>query len=128
MIKRKLNRKWKIPHILLERRNLCFSSYKNLELKVKLWWVGAGERGKSAFLVTFIFLYYFFALCTVYWVHFLCLSGNCMFTTLFRLLTITTYCLSFLFEYDFKFSFFWESYEALKVRKMLNVVSTFRSF
>ena len=30
----------------LERRTLCFSSYKNRKLKVKLWWVGARERKK----------------------------------------------------------------------------------
>ena len=41
---------------ILERRTLCFSSYKNrkLKLKVKLWWVGARERKKTAFFVPFI--------------------------------------------------------------------------
>ena len=33
---------------------MCFSSYKNRELKVKLWWVRACKRKKSAVLVTFI--------------------------------------------------------------------------
>ena len=35
---------------------MCFSSYKNCELKVKLWWVEARERKRSAFFVTFISL------------------------------------------------------------------------
>ena len=36
LIKLKQNREWEIPHTLLERWTLCFSSYKNPELKVKL--------------------------------------------------------------------------------------------
>ena len=36
LIKTKRNRKWKIPHTLLERQTLGFSPYKNRELKVKL--------------------------------------------------------------------------------------------
>ena len=36
LIKAKRNRKWKTLHTVLERRALCFSSYKNLKLKVKL--------------------------------------------------------------------------------------------
>ena len=39
--------KWKIPHTVLESWTLCFSSYKNCELKVKLWWVGARKKKKS---------------------------------------------------------------------------------
>ena len=35
-------------------RETCFSSYKNCKLKVKLWWVGARERKKRAFFVSFI--------------------------------------------------------------------------
>ena len=34
--------------------NLCFSSYKNRKLKVKLWWVGARERKKRGMFVPFI--------------------------------------------------------------------------
>ena len=34
--------------------NLVFSSYKNRELDVKLWRVGACQRKKSAFIVTSI--------------------------------------------------------------------------
>ena len=48
-------RKWKFPHIVLERRTLCFSSFKNRKLKVNLWWVGARERKKRASFVPFIF-------------------------------------------------------------------------
>ena len=40
-IKIKRNRKWKISLSFLERRTLCFNSYKNHKLKVKLWWVRA---------------------------------------------------------------------------------------
>ena len=39
-----------IPHTVLERQTLCFSSYKNRKVKVKLRWVGARERKKRAFL------------------------------------------------------------------------------
>ena len=52
-LKTKRNRKWKI-HTVLERRTLCFSSYRNCKLKVKVWWVGARERKKKASLVPFI--------------------------------------------------------------------------
>ena len=51
---KKRNRKLKIRHTLLEGRTLCFSSYNNRKLKVKLWWVGAHERKKRAFFVSFI--------------------------------------------------------------------------
>ena len=52
--KSKRNRKWKIPHTVLEGQTWCISSYKNHKLKAKLWWVGACERKKRAFFVTFI--------------------------------------------------------------------------
>ena len=55
-IKTKRNRKTKIPQTVLKRRTLCFNSYKNRKLKVKLWWVGARERKKRAFFVPFILL------------------------------------------------------------------------
>ena len=50
----KRNPKWKIPHTALERQTLCFSSYKNSKLKVKLWWVGSRDRRKRSFFVLFI--------------------------------------------------------------------------
>ena len=34
--------------------NLCFNSYKNPEIKIELWWVGARERKISAFFATHI--------------------------------------------------------------------------
>ena len=34
---------------------MCFSSYINSKLKLKLWWAGARKRKESAFFVTFIF-------------------------------------------------------------------------
>ena len=46
----------KIPHKVLERRTLYFSSLKNHKLKVKLWWAGACEREKRAFFVSFFLL------------------------------------------------------------------------
>ena len=60
LIKTKWYGKWKIPHTVLERQTLCFSSYKNRQLKVKLWWVVARERKTRAFcpkkiLLTFVF-------------------------------------------------------------------------
>ena len=51
--KNKWESKMKISNTFLERQTLCFTSYKNHKLKVKLWWVGAPER-KRAFFVPFI--------------------------------------------------------------------------
>ena len=74
--KKKRNQKWKIPHTVLERRTLCFSSNKNRKLKVKLWWVGARERKKKTFFVPLILSEgYFFNVfissqCIVYWINF----------------------------------------------------------
>ena len=55
---------------------MCFSSYKNRKLKVKLWWVGAHERKKRAFFILFIlsegnfFNICVLSQCIVYWIHF----------------------------------------------------------
>ena len=49
LIKTKRNRKWKIQRTVLERRTLCFNSYKNRKLKLKLWQVGARKRKKRAY-------------------------------------------------------------------------------
>ena len=38
----------------MERRTLCFRSYKERKLKVKLWWVGSRYRKKGEFFVPFI--------------------------------------------------------------------------
>ena len=54
--KTRRNRKWKTSHTVLERWALCFSSYKNCELKVKLWWVGACERKKEYIFGAFILI------------------------------------------------------------------------
>ena len=70
------NWKWKIPNLVLRRRTLCFSSYKNRKLKVKLWWAGAREWKKRAFFVMFILSEGNFcnicvlSQCIVYWMHF----------------------------------------------------------
>ena len=64
------NRNCKIPHTVLERGTLCFSS-----LKVNMWWVGARERTKRAFFVPFILSEGNFinicvlSQCLVYWIH-----------------------------------------------------------
>ena len=70
-IKRKRNGKWKIPHTVLETRALCFRSYKNRKLRVKLCWVGTRERKKRTFFVPFIsfegnFAFYLNVYCTEY--------------------------------------------------------------
>ena len=70
-----LRRYQKIPHTLLKRRTLCFSSYNNRELKVKLWWVGALERKKRTFSVPLIlsernFINMCLSQCMVYWINF----------------------------------------------------------
>ena len=63
-------------HSVLERWTLCFSSCKNLKLKVKLWWVSAHERNKSAFFVKTIlpeenfFNICVLSQCIVYWTNF----------------------------------------------------------
>ena len=74
--KKKRNLKWKITHTVLERQTLCFSSYKNHKLKVKLWLNGARKRKKGHFFVPFILPKgYFFNICVlsqwiVYWIQF----------------------------------------------------------
>ena len=76
LIKTRWNRKWKIPHTVFERWNRSFSSYKNCESKVKLYWVGACARKKSAFFVMFIlfkgnvFKICVLSHCMVYWMNF----------------------------------------------------------
>ena len=74
--KNKTKPKMENPKLVLERRTLCFSSYKYRKLKAKLWWVGAHKRKKEAFFVPFIFSEgKFFKICVlsqfiVYWIHF----------------------------------------------------------
>ena len=54
LLNKNINFNWKTPHTVLERWTLYFSSYKNRQLKVKLWWVGTREKKKTAFFVPFI--------------------------------------------------------------------------
>ena len=74
----------------IENPTLCFSSYKNRKLKIKLWWVRARERKKRAFFVSFILSEgNFFNICVLsqsfayqktYFTHFCCLflrSSKC---------------------------------------------------
>ena len=75
-MKAKRNEKWKIPHRVLGRRTLRFSSYKNRKLKVKLWWVAARKRKNRIFFVPFILSEGNFlnicvsSQCIAYWIHF----------------------------------------------------------
>ena len=87
------------------RWTLCFSSYKNCELKAKLWSVAACERKNSAFFVTFILsewnfcnicvlnklseYIYFYILKKHYFIHFCCL-----FLKLLKVFSVSlkTYC------------------------------------
>ena len=65
------SRKWEIPHPVLERRILCFSSYKNRKLKGKLWWVGVCKRIKKTFFEPFILSKWkFLKICVLSRIHF----------------------------------------------------------
>ena len=76
MIKTKRNRKWEIPHTILERPTLSFSSCTNCKLKVKLCWVGARERRKRATFVLHTLWegnyvnIFVSSQCLAYWIHF----------------------------------------------------------
>ena len=72
---KKPNQMWKIQQKVLEGPVLCFSSYRNRQLKVKLRSVGTCERKKRTFLVPFILSEeHFLNICvlsqsTGHWVH-----------------------------------------------------------
>ena len=53
LIKSKRNRKWKIPHTILERQNLCISSYKNRKLKIKLMSWSLQKKKEGIFCVVY---------------------------------------------------------------------------
>ena len=78
-----------------EGQTLCFSSFKNRKLKIKLWSVGAHERKKRAFFVLFIlpkkdfFNICVLSQCMVYWIHFL----NIQAFTYQKTLVPTLFCL-----------------------------------
>ena len=92
------NLKWKFAHTVLERRTLCFSSYKNHKLKVKLWSVVARERKKRAIFVPFIlserkfFNVCVLSQCIVYWIRF----QNAHTCTYQKTLLHTLFCCLFL--------------------------------
>ena len=56
LIKRKRNWKWKITHIVLKRRTLCFTWYKNRKSKIKQWWAGPRQIKKRVFLYRLFWL------------------------------------------------------------------------
>ena len=69
----KRNQKWKIPHTFLQRQTLCFSTYKNPKVKVKLW-VRAREK-KDIFYTVYFVRRKLFNICVlsqyiVYWIYF----------------------------------------------------------
>ena len=67
------------PTHSLERQTLCFDSYKNRKLKVKLWWIGALEIKKGIF-------------CIVYFVRRGCFFEDICFISLYSILnTLYTY-------------------------------------
>ena len=67
LMKAKRNRKWKIRHSVLEARTLCFSSYKNSELRVKLRWVGTCEKKESIFSNVYYVWKTFFNISVLSW-------------------------------------------------------------
>ena len=82
LIKIKRNEKWKLPHTPLERRSLCFGSYKIHELKVKLWWARAREREKDSFFCNVYFVTFILSFKTFF--NYLCFSS--MYSVLNKLL------------------------------------------
>ena len=50
----KQNRKWKIPHTVLERRTLRFSSYKNRKLKLNCYELELAKEKRGHFLYRLI--------------------------------------------------------------------------
>ena len=91
------NWKLKIPHTVLERPPLCFSSYKNHKLKVKIWGVWAHAKKKKKFFLPFIlskgnvFDICVLSRCIVYWIHF----QNIHTFTYQKTLLHTPFCLFF---------------------------------
>ena len=107
--KNEMESKMKNPTHSFKRRTLCFSSYKNGKLKVKLWWVWASERKKRAFFVPFILSEeIFFNICVLsqcimyYWLHF---QNTYAFTYFLHFLYINIIenlqCILFLFHVGF---------------------------
>ena len=67
----KRNRKWKIPPTILERRTLCFRSYKNHKLKSKTVVSWTSPKKKEGIFCTVYFLKICaLSQCIVYWIHF----------------------------------------------------------
>ena len=99
---------------------MCFSSYKNWKLKVKLWWIGAREGRKRAFFVQCILSEEIFfnicvlSQCMVYWIHFQNISTFTYQKTLLHAL----FCLFLKSSKPFSASlmefFSWEFYETFE--------------
>ena len=76
-IKTKRNWEWKIPHTIFERGTLCFSSYNNRQLQLKLF--AKEKRGpslyhlfcpKELFFYICVSFFLFISQCMVYWILF----------------------------------------------------------
>ena len=83
LVKMKWNLKWKIP-CTQETWTLCFSSYKNCKLKMKLCWAGARKRNEL--FCSMLFTHWeFFGLCYILWLS----IGNLLFITYLLLIELT---------------------------------------
>ena len=59
---------WKF-HTVLQRQTLCFSSYKNHKLEVKLWRAGACEKNSIFCIAYFVPRIFFQNLCFIQNIH-----------------------------------------------------------
>ena len=82
---------------VLERRILCFSSYKNRRLKLKLGWVGTRERKKQAFFVLFILTKktFFFNICVILMYGVFNTLSKCTYFSITKNITSYTFLLDF---------------------------------
>ena len=95
LIKTKRNQKWKIPHVL-ERWNLCSSSYKNRKLKVKLRRWSSRKKKECIFCTVYSVQREFYNICVsplgvVYWIHFQNLHTFTYQKTLFDTLSLIVF-------------------------------------
>ena len=92
----------------LERYTMWFSSYKNCELKLKLWWVGARERKKRAYFVTVVlsegnfFNISVLSQFILYWINFQNIYNFTYQKTLFHTLLLLVFKMSKAFSVSLK--------------------------
>ena len=78
-MKTRQNRKWKIPHAVLERWTMCFSSYKNWKVKSNIVMNWSSRKKKECIFCNSYFVRRKFNIwvssqCIVYWINFRILS------------------------------------------------------